>query len=274
MARAATTPAWQVALIILTGTAVSVVVPAGLYWAQAVCIPIAMAVFLCFLLSPLVSSLQRWGLGWLPSVLVVVAVAVLVLGTVVWVVGAQAKSLMAEAPKYTENITGKIKSLRQMGDGPGTKRLARMIGEITGALTSPPTGPTNQAAGNAVPAPKQPTEVVAEPKSPGWLAALPALFGRLVEAVGGLGLALVLLVFMLLKREDLRNRLIRLVGHGRMTATTKALNDAGQRISRYLLMQLIVNGTFGLTVAVGLLAIGVQYAFLWGFLGFMLHYLP
>jgi hypothetical protein len=95
-----------------------------------------------------------------------------------------------------------------------------------------------------------------------------------LETLGGLALALVLVVFMLLKREDLRNRLIRLVSHGQITVMTKALDDAGQRISRFLLMQLIVNATVGLTVSLGLLAIGVQYPFLWGFVAAVFRYIP
>ena len=88
-----------------------------------------------------------------------------------------------------------------------------------------------------------------------------------MELFGGLALALVLAVFMLLKRESLRDRLIRLVGNGRMTVTTKALDDAGQRISRFLLMQFIVNGSFGIVLAIGLAAIQVPHALLWGFMG-------
>ena len=109
--------------------------------------------------------------------------------------------------------------------------------------------------------------MVLEPESPTWLARLPALLSSLLETLGGLALALVLVVFMLLKREDLRNRLIRLVSHGQITVMTKALDDAGQRISRFLLMQLIVNATVGLTVGLGLLAIGVQYALAVGICG-------
>jgi hypothetical protein len=161
-----------------------------------------------------------------------------------------------------------------MGEGPGTKRLAKMIEEITGALASPSTSAKDGATGKAADVPGKPAEVVMQPESPAWLTSLPMLLGRMAEALGGLAMAMVLLVFMLLKREDLRNRLIRLAGYGRMTSTTKALDDAGQRISRYLLMQLIVNGSFGLTIGIGLLAIGVPYAILWGFLGFMLRYIP
>src|SRR5262249_7457678 len=89
-----------------------------------------------------------------------------------------------------------------------------------------------------------------------------------------IGLAIVLTIFMLLKREDLRDRFLRLVGHARMTVTTKAVDDAGARISRYLLVQLVINSIFGLAIGVGLFLIGVEYAFLWGFLAGMLRYIP
>ena len=100
------------------------------------------------------------------------------------------------------------------------------------------------------------------------------MLARFVEDLGGLLLALVLLFFMLSRREDMRNRLIRLAGDSRITATTKALDEAARRISHYLLMQGIVNGAFGLTIALGLLVIGVPYPLLWGFLGFALRYVP
>jgi hypothetical protein len=123
-------------------------------------------------------------------------------------------------------------------------------------------------------APEKPTVVVPQPESPAWLAGLPAMLRSVVELLGGLALALVLVVFMLLNRENLRNRLIRFVGHGRMTSTTPARDDAGQRISRFLLVQLIINASFGAVLAVGLLLIQVPNALLWGFLAAVLRYVP
>jgi hypothetical protein len=111
-------------------------------------------------------------------------------------------------------------------------------------------------------------------ESPVWLSRLLAFSSSVIASLGGLALALVLVVFMLLEREALRNRLIRLVGNGRMTVTTKALDDAGERISRYLLMQLAVNGSYGLAWGLGLSLIGVDYALLWGFLAAVLRYIP
>jgi predicted PurR-regulated permease PerM len=150
-----------------------------------------------------------------------------------------------------------------------------MIHDITGEWNQPAENQKGKDPDKpAIAASEQPTAVVLQPESPTWLTRLPALLTSLLESLGGLALALVLVIFMLLKREDLRNRLIRLVSNGQITVMTKALDDAGQRISRFLLMQLIVNATVGLAVGFGLLVIGVQYAFLWGFLAALFRYVP
>ena len=107
-------------------------------------------------------------------------------------------------------------------------------------------------------------------QAPSVLWQLPSLLEPLASA----GLVLVLVIFMLLKHSDLRNRLIRLAGYSHLTTTTKALDEAGQRISRYLLMQSIINGSFGVAVGLGLFLIGVPYAMLWGFLAAVLRFVP
>lgn len=280
MAKASAVPQWQRALVALSATVIGVVVVGVLYWAQVVFIPLALAVFLAFLLNPLMRVLQRRGLGRIASVIVVVLLAALLLGGLGWLVTWQMTGLLAKLPDYTTNIHGKIQSLREMGSG--SERLEKMIEEVGGAWTSKlpvkegdapdkPLAETVLSAG-------QPPAAVLQPQSLPWLGRLWGYFGSAAETVGGLalglGLALVLVVFMLLKREDLRNRFIRLVGHGRMTVTTKAVDDAGERISRYLLMQLVVNGTYGMAWALGLFLIGVDYALLWGFLAAVLRYIP
>jgi predicted PurR-regulated permease PerM len=96
----------------------------------------------------------------------------------------------------------------------------------------------------------------------------------MVERFAGAGLVIVLVIFMLIQREDLRNRLIRLIGYGRLTVTTRALEEAGDRISRYLLMQTIINSSFGLAVGLALYLIGVPSAVLWGFFSAVLRFIP
>jgi predicted PurR-regulated permease PerM len=275
VAKTSTVPDWQLAVLILTGTVVGVVVVTCLYWARTVFIPVALAVFLTFLLAPLVTALQRRGLRRLLSVLLVVMLTATVLSGGIWLVTAEVTSLAGDVPKYTDNIKDKVKSLRHLGRGSITERLDTMMQKISEEWNLP-AGGHERGVGDKplVEASDKPTAVVLQPESPTWLARLPAFLSSLLETLGGLALALVLVVFMLLKREDLRNRLIRLISHGQITVMTKALDDAGRRISRFLLMQLIVNATVGLSVSLGLLAIGVQYAFLWGFVATVFRYIP
>jgi len=278
VAKAFAVPAWQRALIVMASTIVGVVVVSCLYWAQKVFIPVAMAVFLTFLLAPLVTYLQRRHLGRTPSVILVVLLAALALSGIVWLVTAEVTGLAADTPTYTKNIKEKIRSLRQMSHGSVGERLDKMIQDLTGEWAAQPANPndgsTDQPAEPVNPAAAKPTAVVLQPESPAWLSRLPAMFIPAVELLGGLAFALVLVVFMLLKREDLRNRVIRLMGHGRMTVMTKALDDAGQRVSRFLLMQFFINFSFGLALAIGLFVIQVPHAFLWGFLAAVLRYVP
>src|SRR5262249_53220184 len=195
----------------------------------------------------------------MPSVVLVVLLAAVVLGGIVWLVTVEVTSLAGDLPAYTENIKEKVRSLRLMGDGSVTERLEKMIRDITGEWQSQTASPAGAGAADQPggTAPEKPPAVVMQPESQAWLSRLAGVLGHVAESLGGLALALVLVVFMLLKREDLRNRLIRLVGQGRLTVMTKAVDDAGQRISRYLLMQFIINASYGVVLAIGLLLIGV-----------------
>ncbi len=116
--------------------------------------------------------------------------------------------------------------------------------------------------------------MILEPQRAAWMSKMTAFLSPLLEYVGELALSIILVIFMLLKREELRNRVIRLAGHGKIVAATKFVNEAGHRVSRFLLMQAIVNASFGVLFSLGLWAIGVPYYVLWGFLGALLRYLP
>lgn len=275
MAKVSAVPSWQRALIVLSGTVVSVVVIAALYWAQVVFIPLALAVFLAFLLNPTVRFLQHRGVGRIPSVILVVLLAGLFLGGLGWVGAHQVAGLLDEFPDYTANIKRKTESLQEWGAGSGP--LSEMIDDIARQLKRKPVD-ADEPTPNRVPAGMQPTghpaPVVLQPESPGWLGRLPHYVGPALETLGSLALALVLAVFMLLKREDLRNRFIRLLGHGQLTFTTKAVDEAGQRISRYLVMQLAINLVYGVVLGVALFAVGLKHALLWGLMAAVLRYIP
>src|SRR5262249_36398889 len=149
--------------------------------------------------------------------------------------------------------------------------------ELGGGLPARPPGQEareDEEAAEQPQVPPQPTAVVIEPQRAAWMSRLTDFLSPMLEYLGELALAIILVIFMLLKREELRNRTTRLAGQGKIVAATKFVDEAGHRVSRFLLMQAIVNASFGLLFGLGLLAIGVKYALLWGFLGAMLRYLP
>jgi predicted PurR-regulated permease PerM len=232
-------------------------VVAGLYWLQAVLIPMALAVLLTFLLSPVVGILQRRGLGRVLAVLVTVVLALSLLGGIGWTLTRQLVTLADELPRYSLNIHHRIANLRGASKGGSVEKVQKTVEDVVGEIqkTDKLTGP-------------KPVAVVLEP--PSILAHLP----NFLQALASAGVVAVLAIFMLLERRELRDRVILLIGYRRMTATTRALDEAGARISRYLLMQSIINGSFGVAVGLGLFLIGVPYAVIWGSLAAALRFIP
>jgi predicted PurR-regulated permease PerM len=220
---------------------------------------------LTFLLSPVAGALERIGLGRLPSVILIVVLTFSLLGGIGWVVTFQFGSLANELPKYTGNIKQKIADVRGAGKGGALEKVQKTVEDMKSEIQKgdEPTKAKEQ---------RRPVVVQAEESFAFW--PVPLAVGPIVERFASAGLVIVLVIFMLIYREDLRNRLIRLVGYGRLTVTTRALEEAGQRISRYLLMQTIINSSFGLAVGFALYLIGLPYAVLWGFLAAVLRFIP
>jgi predicted PurR-regulated permease PerM len=265
VAKSPAAPQWQRALLALSGTVIATVVIAVLYWAQTVLIPLALALYLAFLLNPLVRALQRRGLGRIPSVIVVVAAAATLVLGFGWLMASQTTDLVNDLPNYTSNLRAKIKSIRRLGSDDG--RLEKMGDELARELTAQP-----DAA--AKPPTEPPASAPAAPPGPSWIRSLPEYLASGMQLGASFVLVFVLLIFMLLKREDLRNRFICLVGHSRLLFTTKAVDEATYRISRYLVTQAAINGAFGAVLALGLFLLGIKYALLWGLLAAILRYLP
>jgi len=249
----------------LIAVATFVLIIASLYWAQAILIPVALAMLLTFLLSPVAGALERIALRRLPSVILVVVLAFSLLGGIGWIVTLQFGSLANELPKYTGNIRQKIADVRGAGKGGALEKVQKTVEEVKSEIekNDEPTKAKDQ----------RPPVIVRPLKSFAFWP-VPLAVGPIVERFASAGLVIVLVIFMLIQREDLRNRLIRLVGYGRLTVTTRALEEAGQRISRYLLMQTIINSSFGLTVGFALYLIGLPYPILWGFLAALLRFIP
>jgi predicted PurR-regulated permease PerM len=247
-------------LIILGGI---MLVTTALYLAQKILIPLALAILLAFILTPVVDSLQRRGLWRVPSVLLVVVLSLLLVGGIGLALTLQLKNLAADLPQYQENITQKIAGLRQAGKGAFWQDLQDMIEKTTKDIS--------KADQSKEGGPQEPPTVRVESSN---LPVFEKAAGQAVEILASAGLVVVLVVFMLIRREDLRNRLVHLVAHGRLITTTRAFEEGARRLSRFLLMQLVVNGSFGLLLGVGLALIGVPYPLLWGSLAATLRFLP
>jgi predicted PurR-regulated permease PerM/methylmalonyl-CoA mutase cobalamin-binding subunit len=252
-------------------------VVAALYFGRSVLVPIALATLITFLLSRLVTRLERW-IGRIAAVLVTVIAVFTIFAAASWVIGRQVIDLADKLPDYQTNIVAKIRSLRLPAGGP-LARFSSSVHALQKEVVAPSTASetdrdrahplTRTAAPVSSPIPVK----VIEGRN-----AIPQLMqetlGAILSPLGTAALVLLLVIFMLLKRDDLRGRLIRLIGQGRISTTTRAMEDAGRRVSRYLSTQFLVNTCYGICVAVGLQLIGVPNAALWGLLSGVLRFVP
>jgi len=239
-----------------------VLVIAVLYWAQAMLVPIALAVLITFVLARPVIVLQK-RVGRVPAVLLVVLLVFSTLGVATWALATQLSHLAADFPGYRKNIQQKIVDVQRASRGGSVEKVQKTLDDIEAQMEKG--APDRGTAG-------QPVVVRSEQVAGLW--GFPAWLGSMMGPLATAGLVITMVIFMLLEREELRGRLIGLIGHGHLALTTKALDEAGARVSRQLLMQTLVNTIYGLGVGVGLYAIGVPYALLWAALGAALRFIP
>ncbi len=232
-----------------------------LYAAQAVLVPFALAVLIAFVLAPPVTWLERW-LGRVPAVLAAVTLVFVLLGLAGWGLASQVTGLAEDLPRYRVNILAKIADVRGAGKGGSVEQLQKTIDDIKKNLDGAE-GPARTGSGSVILSPERVTAY----SSFMWL-------GPIVGPLTTAGLVLVMVIFMLLERRDLRDRLIRLFGNGQLTATTKAFDEAGTRVSRQLLMQSLVNLTYGTAVGLGLYLLGVPYPLVWAAFGAVMRFIP
>lgn len=239
-----------------------VLVTGVLYVAQALLIPIALAILLTFVLTPAVAWFQRW-IGRVPAVLTVVVLAFTILGLAGWGLTRQLTSLAADLPGYQQNIRAKIADVRGAGEGGSVQKIQDTLKDIQTEMSK-----TNEPRGT----PEAPVVVASDQVTSLW--GFPSWLGPLMAPLTTAGFVIVLVIFMLLERQDLRNRVLGLIGHGHLAVTTKALDEAGSRVSRQLLMQSLVNLAYGVGVWGGLHLIGVPYSLVWAILASTLRFIP
>jgi predicted PurR-regulated permease PerM/methylmalonyl-CoA mutase cobalamin-binding subunit len=276
---------------------------AALYFAKAILLPIFLAILLSFLLAPLADRLEYWRVPRIPAVLIVVGMSFAVLGGIGWAVSQQSYALIKEIPRHKEIIKSKIETIRP--DSPAFTRFVQALYEIrdsvagTGAPKSlneqsTPTGETDsKAPGNdpdksssqadasiagrnvgsaAAPGKDVQVQLIESPGS--LLAQVQSVVGSLLSPLATGGIIIVLVLFLLLDRENQRTRIVQLFGRSHLHAASEAMHDVTKRVGRYLRLLFLVNSSYGLAIAIGLWFIGVPGAIMWGVLGFSLRFVP
>jgi predicted PurR-regulated permease PerM len=261
--------------------ALFLVVIAALYFARQILIPLAIAVLLGFLLTPAVRRLERWHVPRVPAVLVVTLLSLATVASVGWTVTSQLIHVIVELPQYKSNIEHKIQSLRGRPGGSfarATASVEELSKELASAPKNAPVLPREPARSQKLAAPPEttqppvPVEIVEPP--PTAIQSIRNLLIPLLPPLETAGIVIIFAIVILIRREDLRNRLLRLAGVDQLTLVTKAFDDASTRISSYLRMQFLVNASFGALLSVGLSLIGLPAALLWGVLAGLARFVP
>ena len=255
---------------------VAAAIVAALYFGREVLLPMALAVLLSFVLAPLVKLLQRLYLPRFAAVTIVVLLAFGVISGLATLMFAQVSQLAGDLPRYQSNLAEKVQALRGAATASGTlEQASQVLQNLQKELDRPKNAkPTSPTTPDASALPDRPIPVEVRQPDPGALQTLATLIAPLIHPLATTGLIIIFVVFILLQQQDLRNRLIRLAGSHDLQRTTLAMDDAGKRLSLLFLMQLALNAAFGLIIGVGLWAIGVPSAPLWGLLAMVLRFVP
>jgi len=242
--------------------AIPIIVTCLLYWGQVVLMPVALAILLAFVLTTPMEWLEHHGLRRAFSVPLVALVAFCCLGALGWLAAAQVGNLGRQLPSYQDNVNRKLAPVYGF-----VERLEKATAFEKGS-------PGPQPAEQGDEAGAKPAPVVVQPSHAGSLSWLPMLAQPVLNMGAHILLVVVLTIFILAQHENLRDRLLRLVGSRHVTRTTKAMADAARRVSRYLLLQTATNACVGLGATLGLWLLGVPYAPLWGLLAAALRFIP
>ncbi len=242
------------------------IIIAFLYIGGAILEPLVIAALLAFILSPVIRRLRRWGLWRIPAVALTVAGAIALIGVLSTTLVVQITQLAEDLPKYEANLRAKVRAL---GGAPLTSgvldRASGTLRDLQNEIAKPDP---------ATPGQKPPLQVEVRQPEPRGLEALANLVRPLLSPLATTALVILFLLFILLQREDIRDRFLRLAGTADLQRSTAALDDAASRLSRFFLMQTLLNTGFGVVIGLGLWLIGIPNPVLWGILAGLMRFVP
>jgi predicted PurR-regulated permease PerM len=248
------------------------VAAAALHFGSEVFMPLAIATLIAFALSPVVSILRRRGVPQTIAVLAAVTVAFIALGGLMAVMAGQLAVVLESLPTFQSNIITKLESLQASeGSGGLSGRLIEMLTRINDEIGSALSAGAGDAGLAAVS--DAPMRVAVVDDQSVWQMSQDVVL-PIISPVVTAGLVIVVVIFMLMERDDLRDRFIRLVGSNDLHRTTVMLEDAGSRVAGYLLTQLLVNVIYAVPIGLGLWIIGVPNPLLWALMTLILRFVP
>jgi predicted PurR-regulated permease PerM len=263
---------------LLQGLMIGAIVIGALYIGREVLLPLALAILLSFVLTPLLLLLRKIKVPRVPAVIVVVTLAFAIIFALGWMLSHQVAQLASDLPRYQHVLAGKISALRKSAESSGTfdniaGALKGLEDEIAQRAAPLPESPA-ASAGLDERDPDRPIPVEIRTPEPRAFAILQSVLGTVLPPLATAGIVILFVIFILLQREDLRDRLVRLMGASDMQRTTATMNDAATRLSRYFLRQVLINSAYGTFIALGLWAIGVPSPIVWGILAMLMRFVP
>jgi predicted PurR-regulated permease PerM len=265
---------------------IAIVAVAVLYLGAEVLKPLALAALLSFVLSPVIRQLRKLGLGKAPSVIASVVMALGVMVMLSLVMAQQVTNLAEELPRYEANLREKIRTIKSYTLASGAlERASDTLEDLKGELNkTEPSKADTPGSDGATPAgapgttltetPRKPIPVEIQTGGPALFEQFSTLVSPLLKPVAQTGLVILFLLFILLQREDLRDRILRLGGTRDLQRSTVAMTDAGKRLSKFFLIQTGLNAAFGVLITIGLWIIGVPNPLLWGVLAALMRFVP
>lgn len=260
---------------LLQGFVIAAIVVAGLHFARDLLLPLAFAILLSFVLSPPLLWLRRFHVPRVLAVLAVVAFAFAIIGSLGWIMSQQITSLAEDLPRYQTVLVKKISDLREdLTGSPALEKASDVVERLEQELDSPAPAPSAEPAPGLAADKDRPIAVEIHEPQPAAFAFYRELLGTLLPPLAIIGIIVLFVVFILLQREDLRDRIIRLAGTADLQRTTAAMNEAATRLSQYFLREVLINSAYGVFITAALWLLGMPTPIVWGILAGLMRFVP